>query len=59
MTLEPGDLLDRPAAALDADELAVLLAAAFEAEGRAHRFLLRGDGETWVSVECVPREDRP
>ena len=43
---------------MDSDDLAVLLAALYEADGRPYRFVLPGDGETWISVETVPLEKR-
>ena len=43
---------------MEQDELAVVLAALYEAEGRPYRFVLHGDGETWISVETVPLEKR-
>lgn len=44
---------------IEQDELAALLAAVFEATGVPYRFVIRGDGKNWVSVETVPWPDAP
>jgi len=53
--MDIGSLLDweRPTD-IDSDDLAVLLAAVFDAEGRPYAFHFKSDGATFVSVECVP-----
>ena len=39
---------------MDADDLAALAAAIWEAQGRPYRLVIHGDGQTFVSVETVP-----
>lgn len=38
---------------MDADEMAVLVAAVLEELGIPYRFRVVGDGEKWISVETV------
>jgi len=45
---------------MDSDEMAFLLAVALQYEGRPYRYEFKSDGESFVSVECVPKpEGRP
>lgn len=37
----------------DADEVAVVVALALEELGVPYRYVLKGDGVTWYSIECV------
>jgi hypothetical protein len=46
-----------PTEGIEQDELAALLGAVYEAEGKPYRFVFRGDGINWVSVECEPLEE--
>lgn len=39
---------------LDADDLAVLTAMALREMGTPFKFVLKGDGIDWVSVEAIP-----
>lgn len=43
---------------LDADDLAVLTAAAMRELGEPYHFVLKGDGVNWISVETVPDRER-
>ena len=38
----------------DADELAIYVALALETLGVPYRYVLKGDGVTWYSIEVVP-----
>lgn len=39
---------------MDADDLAILTAVILEELGVPFRFVLKGDGVNWVSVETIP-----
>lgn len=41
----------------ESDELAVIVALALETLGVPYRYVLKGDGVTWYSVECVPNRE--
>jgi hypothetical protein len=43
----------------DPDELAVIVALALETLGVPYRYVLKGDGVTWYSVETVPIQTDP
>lgn len=40
----------------DADDLAIVTALALETLGVPYRYVLKGDGKTWYSIETVPTE---
>lgn len=39
---------------MDTDDLAILTAMVLEELGVPYRFVLKGDGINWVSVETIP-----
>lgn len=41
----------------EADELAVVVALALETLGVPYKYVLKGDGKTWYSIEAVPVTD--
>jgi len=41
----------------DADELAVVTALALETLGVPYRYVLKGDGITWYSIEVIPIQE--
>jgi hypothetical protein len=43
---------------MDSDELAVLTAMVLEELGIPFRYVMKGDGKNWVSVEVLPLEEK-
>lgn len=40
----------------DADDLAVIVALVLETMGVPYKYVLKGDGVTWYSIECIASE---
>lgn len=41
----------------DADEVAIFTALALETLGVPYRYVLKGDGITWYSIEAIPNRE--